>query len=78
MSALSRLAQDLDERLAQFGHTVLEVLEAESDWSADTMERIAREASSLGLARTGPDGLFESLADHPYDKDGGDEDTANG
>lgn len=48
-------------RLARFGLAVLEIMEQEQDWSADTMADIAREAVACGLTNkeTGQHGLFE-------------------
>lgn len=45
-------------RLAAFASVVLEILENDVEWNADTTDRIAREAITRKLADTDPEGLF--------------------
>lgn len=48
------------QKLADFGQVVLEVLETDIEWDADTTDRIFREALQRGLLRISPKtGLVE-------------------
>lgn len=48
------------ERLAEFARFVLQVMEDDKDWGADTLERIAARAEKLGLAKD-VDGFFKAV-----------------
>jgi hypothetical protein len=47
------------KKLAKFGAAVLEILETQHEWSADTLDDIAGEADDLGLAFANDIGDFE-------------------
>lgn len=46
-------------KLAQFGARVLEILETQHEWSADTLDEIALAADDLELARSNRQAKFE-------------------
>jgi len=52
-----------DELLQQFGKYVLQVLEADDDWSADTTDIISSKAMDLGLAELGEESQFKIKED---------------
>ncbi len=47
-------------RLADFGAVVLEVMESDKDWCAETVERLQREASVRGFADSDDEGFFKA------------------
>lgn len=42
-------------RLAQFGQSVLEIMESDEDWGGDTLQRIATSAADAGVVCVGSD-----------------------
>lgn len=45
--------------LERFAKEVLEILESDKDWSADTIDAIARAAHNLDLTQDDPEGHFK-------------------
>ena len=52
------------KRLCDFALIVLEILQGDSEWNADTIDRIGGEAIDRELGKVGPDGLFISTFNH--------------
>ena len=51
----------LNASLIQFAVAVLNILESDKEWSADTTDEISLAAMQNGLAKTGQDGMFEAV-----------------
>ena len=60
---MARLVLDAADRYtdpaATFTAVVLEIMETDEDWGADTMDRIAEEAIERGLAHTDAESMFK-------------------
>ena len=51
-----------EQKLAEFARVVLATMQADTEWSSDTLEAIANVAASMGLAR-GVDGSFRAMVE---------------
>lgn len=47
--------------LTAFACSVLQILEDDEDWNADTINLIGMNAINMGLATTNPHGLFKTV-----------------